>query len=281
LQSIGLWTGLGAGALALLALLLHAFRNKHHVSSKAPPETLSYGEACIYVVGHLSNQYKGWSALNALTKSGEIQTWGKERLYVSNEPPTPASFGPTWRPITRQEWASLTPPSMAASLSPTPYAPEFHGADDDKGTKFGFLRVSKEDLERAWPPIFTTDKLRAVTSTRVPLVEAATRSLEQTEHTVIPSFDKMFDHSPDGRLKWHCNFLWERAPIYGVQHPSRKIKEFRWAKCRHTFNMKVEGGIPFLQHQYEKQTRVESLEIEEEDLKRGIKALLDAVEGHS
>jgi len=110
-------------------------------------------------------------------------------------------------------------------------------------------------------------------ATKIPLIEAATRCLEQTEHTIIPTFDKMFDNSPDGRLRWHCNALWERAPIYGVAPPSRDVKQFQWAKWRHTYGMKVENGVAFLNHRYEK-TRIEKLEIREEDLKKAIVALL-------
>ncbi len=110
-------------------------------------------------------------------------------------------------------------------------------------------------------------------ATKIPLIEAATRCLEQTEHTIIPTFDKMFDNTPDGRLGWHCNALWERAPIYGVEPPSRNVKQFPWAKWRHTYSMEVENGVAFLKHRYEN-TRIEKLEIGEEDLRKAIAALL-------
>lgn len=132
----------------------------------------------------------------------------------------------------------------------------------------------------SWPLLSKPKALKAAPApdrvrvqSMIPLIEAATRSLEQTEHTIIPAFDKMFDSSPDGRLGWHCNALWERASIYGVEPPSRNVKEFPWAKWRHTYSMEVEKGVAFLQHRYEK-TRIEKLQIREPDLKDAINKLL-------
>lgn len=125
-------------------------------------------------------------------------------------------------------------------------------------------------------PLVTTGAvlpLQDASDRMIPLIEAATRSLERTEHTIIPAFDKMFDSSPDGRLGWHCNALWERAPIYGVEPPSRNIKEFPWAKWRGTYSMEVKNGVAFLQHRYEK-TRIEGLQIRLADLDDAINKLL-------
>ena len=112
----------------------------------------------------------------------------------------------------------------------------------------------------------------SLTPSRVPLLEAATQTYEQTQGTLVASVAEIRIGNEDrrkGTLTWYCYALADRLSIYGNWPPSRVSEKIEWREIRNRFSFDLHEGALILREHHTKDY-YENLEVDAAELRIAI-----------
>lgn len=170
---------LASSAFALTAFGMYQFTRRrllqqygdlqHHrpiqaeQAAKVYGPDMTIGQAAQYVFletawGQGKAQFDAIDALDVEIRHGALKTWGRKCINWPQDDEVSLVFSPNEVPIRTSEWVSmrLWPGSM---LGPHPLLPRPHmtcpEGPDELFTCYGYIRVNREQVERAFPPLFS------------------------------------------------------------------------------------------------------------------------------